>query len=103
AQQNRLDLRNPHDDFPCPKQAAYEGKPPCHQCSKGLEWRIRSIVSLPTRGSAVPSTSRLTPRRPAIDSSTLEKGKSVPQKILSRSVMRYSCAAIRMFQNCQGR
>ena len=61
------------------------------------------MVSSLTRGSAVPSNIRFTLLSPAIDSSTWEKGKSVPQKILSRSVMRYSWAVISVFQNCQGR
>jgi hypothetical protein len=49
----------------------------CHQCSKGFEWMIPSIVSADTRGSPVPSTTALTLRKPATLSSTAENGKSV--------------------------
>jgi hypothetical protein len=49
----------------------------------------------------VPATTSLTARMPASEFSTVENGKSVPNKILS--AIRYSCAVIMMFQNCQGR
>jgi hypothetical protein len=73
----------------------------CHQCSNGLEWTMRSMTSPAIRGSLVPCTTAFTLRIPAMVSSTPEKGKSVPKKILS--VTLYSCAVARIFQNCQGR
>ncbi len=50
------------------------------------------MVSCDTRGKPLFSTIRLTLRNPSIDSPTSENGKSVPQKILSRSAIRYSSA-----------
>ncbi len=79
------------------------GSPPCHQCSNGIRVEDRINCLLLTRGSIVPSTCEFTFRRPAMDSSTWENGKSVPQKILLHSAMRYSWAAIKVFQNCHGR